>query len=116
MFGKTASLKTLEARRRLLLAESEARRNELLEDFHALKAALKAETDSVKKQVRAAGSIASSAALLAAGFSLFRHRAKPTPADQNGQPKRTWLPAALEGARAGVSLFFKIRSFLKDRR
>ena len=112
MFGKTASLKTLEARRQLLLAESEANRNELLKDYHILKAALKAETTKVKKQVCAAGSIASSAALLATGFSLFRRRPKPT--ESNGQSKRPWVSAALDGARAGVSLFFKIRSFLKD--
>ena len=113
MFGKTDGLKALEIRKQLLLAESEANRHELLKNCHALKTALQAETDHVKKQVRAAGTIASSAALLAAGISLIRRRSKP--AESNGQPQRPWLSAALEGARAGVSLFFKIKSFLKDR-
>ena len=113
MFGKTTGLKALETRKQLLLAESEVNRHELLQDFHALKTAFKAETDRVKKQVRAAGSIASSAALLAVGASLFRRRAKP--AESEGPSKAPWLAAALEGARAGTSLFFKIKSFLRDR-
>jgi hypothetical protein len=113
MFGKTTGLKALEIRKQLLLAESEVNRDELLKDFHTLKAAFKAETDRVKKQVIAAGSIASSAALIAAGFSLFRHRSKPEKSD--GQSKMPWLVAALEGARTGASLFSKIKSFFHNR-
>jgi hypothetical protein len=113
MFGKTPGLKALEVRKQLLLAESEVNRTALLEDFNALKAAVHAETDRVKKQVRTAGSIASSAALLVAGFSFFRHRQKT--AEPDGSSKVPWITAALEGARAGASLFFKVKSYLKDR-
>jgi hypothetical protein len=114
MFRKTTDLKILETRRQLLLAESEVNRIELLREFDALKTAFKTETEKVKTQVRTFGSIASSAALLAAGISLFRRGAKP--AESNGHSKMPWLAAAIEGARVGASLFSKIKLYLGDKR
>jgi hypothetical protein len=116
MFGKKTYLKTLESRKRLLLAESEVNRAELIKDWGTLND----EFSRVKRQVRAASSIASSAAVLATVFSLARRRfGAPDHANGRAQPphpKAAWLSAALDGARVGASLFLKIRSFLRERK
>ena len=109
MFGKTSSLKTLETRKQLLLAESEVNRIELLRDLGSLKD----EIVRVKKQVRTIGSIASSAALLATALSMFRRRARPE--KSGGAAKIPWISAAFEGARVGASLFKKVRSYFHQR-
>lgn len=116
MFGKKSHLKTLESRKRLLLAESEVNRAELIKEWGALKD----EFSRVKRQVRAASSIASSAAVLATVISLVRRRfGAPDHADGRGRPahpKVSWLSAVLDGARVGASLFLKIRALLRERK
>lgn len=111
MFGKKAYLKTLESRKQALLAESEVNRIELLNEWETLKV----EANRVKRQLRAAGSIASSAAILATVASLMRRRhAEPAKPENHARP--SWLGAALNGAQTGASLFFKVRSLMRQRR
>jgi hypothetical protein len=105
---KNSSLNSLQTRKKLLLAESELNRAELV---HELKM-VKNEVAHIKKQVRTFGSIASSAALAATAFSLFRKRRAES---SNGSGKSSWLSTALAGARLGTSLFLKIKSMLRER-
>jgi hypothetical protein len=105
MFHDPAHLNTLATQKELLLAESELNREELLKDLHILQAEIK----KVKHRVHTAGSVASYAALLAAAVALFRHEARPT--ETETQPKVSWLSSAINGA----SLFFKIKSSLRDK-
>jgi hypothetical protein len=111
MFGKKTYLRTLESRKQALLAESEVNRIELLKDFDALKT----EANRIKKQLRAAGSIASSAAILTAVAAMMRRRQPESPKPDN-HAKPSWVNAALNGAQVGASLFFKLRSFMRQRR
>jgi hypothetical protein len=111
MFRKDTSLSSLQTRKKLLLAESEVNRAELVRELHKVKG----EISHIKKQVCAIGSVASSAALAATAFSLFRKR-KTSSESSNGSGKAaSWLSAALAGARIGTSLFLKIRSMLRER-
>lgn len=111
MFGKKAYLRTLESRKKALLAESEVNRIELLNEWETLKM----EANHIKRQLRAAGSIASSAAVLATVTSLLRRRhAEPPKPEHHAKP--SWLGAAINGAQTGASLFFKVRSLLRQRR
>jgi hypothetical protein len=113
MFGKKTYLKTLESRKQALLAESEVNRIELLKDWDSLKA----DVTRVKKQLRAAGSIASSAAVVATVATLFRrHHEQTAMAKPNSHVKVPWVTAAINGARVGASLFFKMRSYMRERR
>ena len=111
MFGKRTYLRTLESRKHELLAESEVNRIELLKDLDALKI----EANRVKKQLLAAGTIASSAAILAGAASLLRRR-EPEASKTENHPKGAWVGALLNSARAGASLAFKIRSLMRPRR
>jgi hypothetical protein len=110
MLGKNTSLNSLQTRKRLLLTESEVNRAELVSELKRVKG----EISHLKKQVRTVGSIASSAALAATAFSLFRKR-RTSSESANGSGKPSWLSTALAGARIGTSLFLKIRSFLRER-
>jgi len=113
MFGKKTHLSMLESRKRALLAESEVNRIELLKDFDALKM----EFTRVKKNLRAAGSIASTAALVAGAAALLRRRqTEPEKMKTANHTKASWVSAALNGAQAGASLFFKVRSIMRQRR
>jgi hypothetical protein len=110
MFRKNTFISSLQTRKKLLLAESDVNRAELVKDLNALKG----EVNRVKKNIRTVGSIASSAALLATAVSVFRQRFTP-PQDSNGAKKRSWVRTALAGARIGTSLFLKIRSIIRER-
>jgi hypothetical protein len=110
MFGKKGYLKTLETRKQEILARSDVNRVELLNDWETIKT----ELQRVKKHLRAAGSIASSAMVLAAAASVFRRKHEP-PKTEN-HTKVPWVAAALNGARVGASLFMKLRSLKRERR
>jgi hypothetical protein len=112
MFGKKSYIKTLESRKRALMAESEVNRIELLKDWGALKA----EGIRVKKHLLNVGSIASSAALLATAAAVFRRRPETSKQPETHPHAATsWINAALNGARTGASLFFKLRSLRRER-
>ena len=108
-------MSTLESRKQALLAESEVNRIELIKDWEALKD----EADRVKRHLRTAGSVASSAAVLATVASLVLRRRPEhlsTPSENNHRhTKVPWVAAALNGARFGASLFFKVRSMMRER-
>lgn len=109
---KSTLLESLATRKRLLLAESELNRTELLKEVEHFKG----EFTRVKKQVKTVGSIASSAAVIATAATLFHHHRQPENHEKkNGTGKVPWITAALEGARVGTSLFLKIRSLLRER-
>lgn len=110
MFPKNSHLTSLETRKRLLLAESERNRAELLKEYEDLKS----EVHRVKHHIRTIGSVASSAALVGTAVSFF-HKRFSRPKNSNGEEKSPWVSAALDGARVGVSLFLKIRSLFRER-
>jgi hypothetical protein len=110
MLRKNSSLSPLQTRKKLLLAESEINRAELGREFNKVKG----EISHLKKQARTFGSIASSAALAATAFSIFRKR-RTSSESANGSGKPSWLSTALAGARIGTSLFLKIKSMLRER-
>ena len=88
----------LAARKQLLIAESELNRVCLAEDF----AALTAEMRSLTERAKSFGTVASSAAMLAAGLTAF----------WGGQTegvarKRSWLQTILKGAGL-VSVFWRM--------
>lgn len=101
----------LESRKKELLAQSDINRIELINDWQAVKA----ESNRVKKQVRTAGSIASSAAILTVITAMVCRRHHEPPKAENHE-KAPWLVTALNGARTGASLFFKVRSLMRGRR
>jgi len=111
MLRKNSSLSPLQTRKKLLVAESEINRSELVREAGKVKN----EISHLKKQLRTFGSIASSAALAATAFSLFRKH-KAAAEDRNGGGKvASWISTALAGARIGTSLFQKIKSMLRER-
>jgi hypothetical protein len=110
MFRKSPRLTHLALRKKLLLAESDLNRAGLLRELGNLQS----EVTRLKKQALAAGSIASSAALVASAVSLFRrHSARAR--NSNGGEKPSWISAAFAGARIGTSLFLKIKSLFRER-
>jgi hypothetical protein len=107
MAGKKSQLTSLEARKQLLLVESELNRAQLLNELRDFKN----EVRLLKDQVQAIGSLAASAAKLTATFSAigtaFTHR----DAGENG--KSSWISKLLNGARTGAALWSTLRSNLK---
>jgi hypothetical protein len=110
MFRKSTRLTTLALRKKLLLAESELNRAALLKEIETLKD----EVTRLKKQALAVGSVASSAALVASAFSLFRRHSARAKQSSGGE-KPSWIYTALAGARIGTSLFLKIKSLFRER-
>ena len=102
MPGKKFQLTPLETRKQLLLVESELNRVLLLNEVRDFKN----EIHHLKHQVWEIGSIAASAAKLATAFSAigqaFSHR--------NEGEKTLWISTVLNGAQAGTSLWFLLRS------
>ena len=110
MFRKNSHLNILQTRKRLLLAESEVNRAELSKELDALKG----EIARVKKHIATAGSIVSSAAVVATAASLFSRRfGRSEKSDSSA--KTPWVSAALDGVRIGTLLFSKIKSFFRKR-
>jgi hypothetical protein len=79
----------LESRKRLLIAESEINRTQLVGDM----AALREDVHALTGRAKSLGSIAASAAALVAGLVAFR-RSKPAEA----AVKPSWLQTILKGA------------------
>jgi hypothetical protein len=106
MSGKTTGLTALETRKQLLLVESELNRAQLINEVRDLKN----EFHRLKHQVEAVGSIAASAAKLAATFSsigsAFSHNDK-------SEKKSSWVSTLLSGARTGASLWLTLKSYLR---
>ena len=101
MFGKSPRLTPLQARKRLLLAESEMNRAELAGDM----ADLAAEVRALSARAKTIGVIASSATAILAALAAFR-RKKPASANV----KTSWLLTILKGAGLISSLWMAFRS------
>jgi hypothetical protein len=107
MSGKNLHLTPLEARKQLLLVESELNRAQLLNELRELRN----EIHHLKDQVHAIGSLASSATKLATTFSAignaFTHK------NPEEKKKTSWISTILNGARTGASIWGALRSHLK---
>jgi len=101
MFGNHPRVNPLESRKRLLIAESELNRTQLVQEWVALTAGVR----TVTSRVKSFGSIASAAALLLAGLAAYR-RGKGTEADV----KPSWLQIALKAAQAAGSIWLAFRA------
>ncbi len=91
----------LAARKKLLLAESELNRAQLVQDWQTMTGEAKALTQKAKT----IGSVASAAASLIAGVVSFRRR-KPAPAAK----KPSWWQTLLKGAQLAVPLWSEFRA------
>lgn len=101
MFEKNPHLNQLQSRKQLLIAESELNRAQMIGDITVLTEDVRALTDRAK----AYGTIASSAALLAAGLAAF----KPSkPAECAGKP--SWLQTIFKGAGLVSTVWMAFRS------
>ena len=108
MFGKSFGMRTLEARRKLLVAESDLNRAQLGEDLAAAKAGL----NSFRARAQLASEIALSAAGVISGLAAFRRRrardsaAKPslirTALETAGLISRIWLAIRAKEKAPGV--------------
>ena len=101
MFGKSPRLNSLGSRKRLLIAESELNRAQLVDDVTALTAGVR----MLSTRARSFGSIVSSAAVLLAGLAAFR-RGQPGDAS----PKRSWWQTLIKGTGLVSTLWLAIRS------
>ena len=99
-------LKLLEARKQLLLAESDLNRARLLQEWIGWKG----EVQHLTHQIRKVGCIASVAAAAMAAFSAWRH-GSPVPDGRNG--KTPWISTLLNSARTGVSLLGLLKSLFR---
>ena len=99
MSSEKSELTSLEARKQLLLVESELNRAQLLNELRDFNN----EVQHLKRQVGAIGSMAAVAANLTATFSAvgraFAHREE----GKNGKP--SWISTLFDGAKAGTSLW-----------
>lgn len=100
MSGKNPGLNPLESRKRLLIAESELNRAQLVGDM----VALAADVRKLTARAKSFGSIASSAVALIAGLASFR-RARSARADE----RPSWWETLLKGAQLAGSLWSKFR-------
>ena len=98
-------MNSLDVRKRLLIAESEFNRAQLIHEWGALTAGIRTLTDRAKSF----GSIASAAAVLVAGLAAFK-RSKPTDADA----KPSWMKSILKGAGMVSTLWLAFRSQRRD--
>ena len=100
MSGRKPQLSPLESRRRLLVAESELNRAQLIEDWQMMGAGVQ----HLAARVKSVGSLASAAALFGAGLLAFRRGRAST----NGA-KSSWLRTALKGAKVAGSIWLAFR-------
>jgi len=100
MSGKNPHLNSLEARKQLLIAESELNRAQLVREMAAFKADVRILADHAKSFT----SIASSAASLITGLASFRH-ARSTPAGE----RPSWWQMFLTSVPLVGSLWSKFR-------
>ena len=107
MFGNNPGVNPLESRKRLLVAESEINRVQLLEEWHATIDGFR----SLAGRVKSFSSLASAAALLVVGVSAFR-RSKAMPAEV--KPSR--FHRLLKGAQLAGSIWLAFRSRGRDQK
>jgi NADPH:quinone reductase-like Zn-dependent oxidoreductase len=96
----------LELRKRLLIAESELNRAQAVQECQAVTEGAR----SFLGRVKSVGSIASAAALLAAGVTAFRRAHAAHKAE-----KGSWLHLILKGAQAAAPIWLAWRSRRNER-
>jgi hypothetical protein len=101
MSGKNLRMKPLESRKRLLIAESELNRAQLVQEWQTMTD----EVHSLTTQARTISSIASAAASLVAGLASCR-RKNSAPAAE----KPSWLRTILKGAGLVSTFWQTLRS------
>ena len=106
MFGKNILMNPLTSRKKLLIAESELNRAQLVQELETMAD----EVHSLANQARTISSFASTAVSLVAGLASFR-RKKSAPAAE--KPSR-WQ-TILKGAQLAGSLWSEFRSHRRDR-
>ena len=107
MFGKNPRVNPLDARKRLLVAESDLNRAQLTQEWGALTAGVR----TLAHHAKSFGSIASSAAVLIAGLAAFR---QSQPAAAAAKP--SWMEYMLKGAGLISTLWLAFRSRGHDHR
>jgi len=105
MSGKSPRINPLESRKRLLVAESELNRVQLVHEWVAVTAGVHALSDRVKTF----GSIASAATLLVAGLASCR-RGK----SGNAGTKLSWLQTILKSAGLVSTIWLAFRGKSHD--
>ena len=106
MFRKNARLKSLEARKQLLIAESDLNRAQLAEDLAMAKDGLRIFT----RRAQTVSAITQSVVGVVAGVAAFRRR-KPGP----GNLKQSWMRTALSSAGFVSSLWLALRARRPER-
>ena len=106
MPGKKSQLTVLAARKRLLLAESELNRAQLVREMDAWKDQFHRSKERLEDLGHAASVTAKVAATVATAGRLFSRR--------NG--KRSWIASLLNGATTGTSLWYLFRSLRRTPR
>ena len=101
MPGKNSRMNLLQSRKKLLIAESELNRAQLVQDWQAMTGNVHA----LASKARTIGFLASAAATLVAGVASFR-RAKPV--DSGVKP--SWGKTILKGAQLAGSLWSVFRT------
>ena len=101
MFGKNSHVNPLQSRKKLLLAESELNRAQLVQEFQTLADGV----HSLARQARTVSSFVSATASLVAGVVSFR-RKKTAPVAR----KPSWLQTVLKGAGLISSFWQAFRS------
>ena len=101
MFGKKPCVNALELRKRLLIAESEINRVQLIENWQTMAEDVR----GLAAGVKSISSLASVAAMLVTGVSALR-RSKSA----STTAKPSWLQSALKGARLAGSLWLAFRA------
>jgi hypothetical protein len=97
MFGQKPGINPLQARKQLLIAESEINRGQMLEEWQDIAEGVRAMSDRVKS----VGSLASAATLLVSAFPLR------TSEPSTGKP--SWVNTVLKGAKLAGSLWLAYR-------
>jgi len=95
----------LASRKKLLIAESELNRAQLVQELEIMAD----QVHSLADQARRIGSFASAAATLVAGFASFR-RKKSAPADE----KPSWLKTVIKGAGLVSTIWSAFRPQHRD--
>ena len=102
MSGKTSRMNPLASRKKLLIAESELNRAQLVQELETIKDKF----HSLANQARTISSLASAAATLIAGIASLRRKKESAPAAE----KPSWLQSIVKGAGLVSTVWQAFRS------
>jgi len=95
-------MNSLTSRKKLLIAESELNRAQLVEELQTIRDKFQ----SFANEARTIGSLASAAATLIAGIASFRHKKESAPVAE----KPSWMQTILKGAGVVSTIWTVFRS------